>query len=78
MKERAKQRMKRQAARFVVGYIGAGNILFGGKSPYAYCVSAGGETKAIPMTLKQAQRRLATIPFAGCAIFELVPVEVNH
>jgi len=78
MKARAKQRMKKRRARFVVGYIRAGNILFGRKGYHTWPGAWRDCSIADPLTARQARELLAETPCADCAIFELVPVEVNR
>lgn len=77
MKKNAKARMAKRRTRFVVGYIGAGNIVFGRRSDPRK--EEFGFTDACePLTMAQAKRLLAGMPCSDCAIFELVPVEVNR
>lgn len=88
MKKHAKQRMKKRPARFVVGYMGNGNALFGRKSRVGNklvtlgCNRLDGEKETVdianPLNRRQAEALLKQMPCADCAIFELVPVEVNR
>lgn len=78
MKVRAKQRMKRRRDRFVVGYLGAKNLVFCSTSDWEHHVRVGDRNAGDPMTLRNATKLLASMPCADCAIFELVPVEVNR
>lgn len=72
MKKNAKARMKKRSDRFVVGYILPGNWLYGRGASFP------SRNTMLPLTRKKAEKQLATMPSAGCAIFELVPVEVNR
>jgi len=60
-----KERMKKRQDRFVVGYLTPGNCVYSRKS-------------AKPFTLRQARIFAAGMPSDRCAIFELVPVEINR
>lgn len=73
MKKNAKARMKKRRDRFIVGYIGAKNVLFGKNKQIG-----SREEVATPMTRIRARKALLDMPCADCAIFELVPVEVNR
>lgn len=73
MSEALKKRMKRRADRFVDGYLRHG-IVFGRTPRSGFRYENCGE----PMTRRQAERFLVTMPCKGAAIFELVPVQVNR
>ena len=75
MKKKApRERMKRRRDRFVVGYLGAKNIVFGNPAsdgiPWTDACA--------PHTRLQAERLLAQMPCDDCAIYELVPVQTNE
>lgn len=71
-KKDAKGRMARRRDRFIVGYVGPKNCLFGKNKQL-------GETGDVsePMNRTQARKLLMQMPCDDCAIFELVPVELN-
>lgn len=74
MKARPQQRMAKRRDRFVVGYLGSGNGLFGKNTK-----PAGEPSDMIdPMSRAKAERILKEMPCADCAIFELIPVKVNR
>lgn len=69
-KQLPKQRMAVRKDRFLVGYIGAKNTVYGKDA-------ANGRDYVDLLTLAQARRKLRDMPCDDCAIFELVPIEVN-
>lgn len=88
MKARKRERMKKRRARFVVGYIGRGNVVFGRNPSSSFGADArkpvtirGDETNAStasPLTRHHAEKLLDEMPCGDCAIFELVPIKVNR
>jgi hypothetical protein len=77
VKARSKARMKKRGDRFVVGYLGARNMVFSRARDLAS--SSFNNTRSTePMTKRQAAKLLDEMPCADCAIFELVPVKVNR
>lgn len=66
----AKSKMATRRDKFVVGYVRAGNTVYGQRPSLVACTD--------PLSLKQAQTRLADMPDGGCAIFKLVPIAVNR
>lgn len=85
MKKRSRERMKKRRARFVVGYIGAGNLAFGrdriripGRPKSISIREERNVNSTSPLSLKEAETLLDQMPCADCAIFELVPVKVNR
>jgi len=71
MKTRMKERMAKRRARFLVGYICSGNLVFG--KPAAVL-----DNGVWPLTRKQAEAVLNEMPSSDCAIFELIPRAVNR
>lgn len=79
MKERMKERMRKRRNRYTVGYIGAGNLVYGKKFGAKFPTLVGNAVEThYPLTRKEAERLIKLMPSADCAIFELVPVEVNR
>jgi hypothetical protein len=81
VKKNAKQRMKKRKAKYLVGYLRDGNAVFGrefGRRGNIGLGNDGGIKLTDPMNRRQAKKLLADMPCDGCAIFELVPVEVNR
>ncbi len=78
MKKRARARMRCRRDRFVVGYISAKNPLFSNVNRSGTPMRFVDHECLDPMSLVQARRFVKTMPCANCAIFELVPVEVNR
>lgn len=73
----AKARMAKRRDRFVVGYVLPGNALFTSRDSGGATNGFIGTSSIEPMTKRQAERLLAQMPCAGCAILELVPVQLN-
>lgn len=70
-----KVRMSKRRDRYVIGYLGSGNMVRCREpKPDEFQWSNGG----LPMSLTAARRALKTMPCADCAIFELVPREMNR
>ena len=78
MKKRAKDRMSKRRARFVVGYITSGNGVYSTGQTWGNEDHPDSHGFMVPMTRTKAKGLLTTMPCADCAIFELVPVEVNR
>lgn len=63
--------------RYIVGYKGAGNIVYGKRHlEVSNKKAAPAEDYAHPMTEHQAKRGLKKMPCTGAVIFELVPVDL--
>lgn len=69
---KARKRMQTRRDRYVVGYIMAGNTLYGKGESHTYVSCTD------PLSLRQAKARLAGMPCAGAALFELRPIAVNR
>lgn len=66
----AKTQWATRQKKYLVGYIASSNTLYGGGPINLYtCVD--------PLTRAQAAKRLSEMPCSGCAVFELVPVQIN-
>lgn len=70
LKQGRQQWAKRRRA-YVVGYLASGNVL------YHHERWDKGKRVPLPMTLKEAQQRLDTMPSPGCAIFRLEPIAIG-
>lgn len=75
---RAKQQWATRRRRYVVGYIGSGNVIFWDRYGKKPTLKHEAEYAASdPMTLREARALLANMPAAGAAIFELKPIVVG-
>ena len=69
MKTKTAKEPKRRD-RYLVGYLGAKNTVYGQLERHDFYVD--------PLTLHRAKQKLAKMPCAGAAIFELVPITFNR
>lgn len=77
MKARMKERFKKHRFKYLVGYLSAGNTIYSTRDG-GHCGIEQDTWAADPMSWRQAEAFLATMPSADAAIFELVPVKVNR
>ncbi len=66
--KQAQARLTTRRAKYVVGYVQAGNVLFGKQENEA----------VVPLSRAQAEGALNLMPSSGAAIFKLTPVKVNR